>query len=168
MSPDLSGRCSDVDLTVDLLLRTVPPLPSPAHVIGVDVVDVGAMGRQLSGELGERFKARIFTAAEIEDCRGDHAKFASRWALKEAVAKAIGTGFRDGLRPQMIEIVKSPAGSIVVAPSRDDIEWPSSAHLWQWSVSAAHERNLAVAIAIALRTNFVQPSNEEASHEPNG
>jgi holo-[acyl-carrier protein] synthase len=167
VSPDLSGRWSDVDLTADLLLRSVPLLPSAAHVVGVDVVDVRVMGRQLSGELGQRFKARIFTAAEIEDCRGDHAKFASRWAAKEAVAKAIGTGFRDGLRPQMMEIVKSPAGSIVVAPSRNDIEWPLSAHLWQWAVSAAHERNLAIAIAIALRTNVVELSNEEASHEPN-
>ena len=167
MIPGISDRRSEVDVTVDLVLRSVPGLPSPAHVVGVDVVDVGVMSRQLDGELGERFMARIFTPAEIQDCRGDRAKFASRWAVKEAVAKAIGTGFRDKLRPQMIEVVKSPAGSILVAPSRDDIEWPFSAHLWQWSVSAAHERNLAVAIALALRTNFVELSSEEASNESN-
>lgn len=163
-----ADRRSEVDLTVDLILRSVPRLPSPAHVVGVDVVDVGVMGRQLDGELGERFMARIFTPGEIEDCRGDHAKFAGRWAAKEAVAKAIGTGFRDELRPQMIEVLKSSAGSIVVAPSRIGIEWPFSAHLWQWSVSAAHEGNLAVAIALALRTNFVElSSEEEASNESN-
>ena len=61
----------------------------------------------------------------------------------------------------MIEVVKSAAGSIVVAPSGDDIDWPLTAHLWQWSVSAAHERNLAVAVALALRTNFVELSSEE-------
>lgn len=167
MTPGISDQRSQVDLTLDLVLRSVPGLPSPAHVVGVDVVDIEVMSRQLDSGLGERFMARIFTPAEIEDCRGDHAKFASRWAVKEAVAKAVGTGFRDKLRPQMIEVVKSAAGSIVVSPSGNDIEWPLLAHRWQWSVSAAHERNLAVAIALALRTNFVELSSEEASDESN-
>jgi holo-[acyl-carrier protein] synthase len=131
-------------------------------VLGVDVVDIPTLKHQLRGDLGSRFEARVFTPKEIADCRGQVAKFASRWAIKEAVSKAIGTGFREGLRPSMIEVTKLPTGSVSVGPSRPDIQWPRGAHLWEWSISAAHEKDVAVAVAVAQTETRVGLTKEAA------
>jgi holo-[acyl-carrier protein] synthase len=120
--------------------------------VGIDVVEVAVLERQLSGVLGEEFKRRVFTVSEIEDCRGDAAKFATRWAVKEAVSKAIGTGFRVGLRPNMIEVIKASGGSIQAAPSAG-CRWPLEADTWSWAVSAAHESGIAVAVALSYQAN---------------
>jgi holo-[acyl-carrier protein] synthase len=117
--------------------------------LGVDVVDTDILARQLSSRIGAEFTHRIFTDTEIVDCRGMVPKFATRWAVKEAVSKAIGTGFRDGLTPKAIEVLTAPDGSIRVAPSRGQ-RWPLDASTWRWTVSAAHEGRVAVAVVIAL------------------
>lgn len=117
--------------------------------LGVDVVDIDVLARQLASPIGTEFKLRIFTATEVADCRNQAAKFATRWAVKEAVSKAIGTGFRAGLHPSAIEVATAPDGSITVAPATG-CRWPHGAEHWCWSVSAAHERNLAVAVVLAL------------------
>lgn len=117
--------------------------------LGVDVVDLDVLARQLSSRVGSAFRLRIFTEAEIADCRDQVAKFATRWAVKEAVSKAIGTGFRQGLSPGAIEVLKAPNGSIRVAPAVG-CTWPDGAADWTWTVSAAHERGVAVAVAIAF------------------
>lgn len=117
--------------------------------LGVDVVDIDVLARQMSSPIGSAFTLRIFTDAEIADCRDQVAKFATRWAVKEAVSKAIGTGFRQGLSPGAIEVLKAPNGSIRVAPTVG-WTWPDGAADWTWTVSAAHERGVAVAVVIAL------------------
>ncbi|OBB75916.1 hypothetical protein A5759_06640 [Mycobacterium sp. 852014-52144_SCH5372336] len=117
--------------------------------LGVDVVDIDILARQLSSRIGLTFTHRIFTDNEIDDCRNQVAKFATRWAIKEAVSKAIGTGFRGGFRPKAIEVLTAADGSIQVAPSPGQT-WPHDADQWRWVVSAAHESNVAVAVAVAL------------------
>lgn len=117
--------------------------------LGVDVVEIDILARQLTSALGDRFKQRIFTEQEIVDCKDQARKFATRWAIKEAVSKAIGTGFRQGLNPKAIEVLTAADGAIHVTPSHGQT-WPYGAEGWKWSVSAAHEGNLAVAAAIAL------------------
>jgi holo-[acyl-carrier protein] synthase len=117
--------------------------------VGVDVVDIDVLGRQLAGRHGTAFKNRVFTTREIDDCRDQVAKFATRWALKEAVSKAIGTGFREGLTADSIEVLTAPDGAIRVAAS-PGATWPRNAHQWTWTVSAAHESEMAVAVAVAV------------------
>lgn len=117
--------------------------------LGVDVVEIDVLARQLTSRVGDRFKQRIFTEQEIVDCKEQARKFATRWAVKEAVSKAIGTGFRLGLNPNAIEVLTAADGAIHVRPSHGQT-WPHGAEGWKWSVSAAHEGNLAVAVAIAL------------------
>jgi hypothetical protein len=53
-------------------------------------------------------------------------RLAARWAAKEAVAKAIGTGFR-GLRPRQIEIVHHPWGEPTVDQLSATDPWPDGA-----------------------------------------
>jgi holo-[acyl-carrier protein] synthase len=116
--------------------------------VGIDAVDVRRLNRQLSGTAGRRFVEKMFTASEIADCRGLPERFAARWAVKEAVAKAIGTGFRD-LQPNMVEVVKSETGQPSVRPATT-ASWPASAERWTWAISMAHDGDAAIAIAIAL------------------
>jgi holo-[acyl-carrier protein] synthase len=80
--------------------------------IGIDLVEVERI-RLLLGRHGERFKARTFTEEEIRYCDGcaDPAMhYAARFAAKEAGAKALGTGFAEGVSWMDIEVVRNAAG----------------------------------------------------------
>ncbi len=73
---------------------------------GVDVIEIARIERVL-GERGDRFERRVFSPAEIEDCRRTRrpaAHYAIRFAAKEAVMKAVGTGWAHGVRWVDIEI----------------------------------------------------------------
>ena len=79
---------------------------------GVDVIEIARIERALSRS-GERFARRVFAHSEISDCRsrrraGPH--FAVRFAAKEAVMKALGTGWAEGVRWVDIETVTEPGG----------------------------------------------------------
>lgn len=128
--------------------------------VGVDVVDVQALERQISSDLGPAFLRAVFTASEAVDCRESADRYATRWAAKEAVAKAIGTGFRTGLRPIDIEIVTLQTGAIKVRSCGQ--HWPYHAEGWQWAVSASHEAGMAAAVAIAVTAS----TEEEFSCDP--
>ncbi len=70
------------------------------HGIGSDLIRVSRLAAVLQRH-GDRFAARILAAEEQRDYAStpDRAAFlAKRWAAKEAAAKALGTGIRDGLR----------------------------------------------------------------------
>jgi holo-[acyl-carrier protein] synthase len=76
--------------------------------LGTDLVAVDRIRRAL-GRHGERFLERVLTAGERAVCqqRPDPALFvASRFAAKEAGAKALGTGFQDGVRLTDLEVVR--------------------------------------------------------------
>ena len=135
---------------VESLLSTVPISLRGAVRIGVDIVNIGDLESQLAGRFGFEFQERVFTADEVRASRGVSQKLATRWAVKEAVAKAVGTGFRLGLRPGHIEIVTEQTGSIRVRRTSGAPSWPDAADEWDWTVSATHESGLAMAIALAV------------------
>jgi holo-[acyl-carrier protein] synthase len=79
---------------------------------GVDVVEIGRIERALA-RAGERFAARVFTPAELADCRRHRAParhFALRFAAKEAAMKALGTGWGGGVGWHDVEVVRDAAG----------------------------------------------------------
>ncbi|WP_233252258.1 holo-ACP synthase [Saccharospirillum sp. MSK14-1] len=81
--------------------------------IGTDIVDIERIQAVLERQ-GERFVRRILTAAEQAEYqrRGEPVKFlANRFAGKEAVAKALGTGIADGVTFQHIEILPGKRGA---------------------------------------------------------
>ena len=80
---------------------------------GIDVIEINRVESALRRS-GERFERRVFACSEIDDCRsrrraGLH--FAVRFAVKEAVMKALGTGWAGGVRWVDIETVSDPSGS---------------------------------------------------------
>ena len=67
---------------------------------GVDVIEIARIERVLE-DRGDRFERRVFTQAEIDACRGTGrpaSHYAVRFAAKEAVMKAVGTGWAHGVR----------------------------------------------------------------------
>lgn len=80
--------------------------------IGTDIVEVYRLERATKRH-GHAFLARVFTPAEIEYCEGRLRRFesyAARFAAKEALLKALGTGAREGISWQHIEVVPNPRG----------------------------------------------------------
>jgi holo-[acyl-carrier protein] synthase len=115
--------------------------------VGVDGVSIGRFSRQLERGEDSPFVRSVFTSAERAYCASLPERYAVRWAAKEAVAKAIGTGFR-GLRPGDIEIVRHPDGRAEVAATQGSI-WPHQAHSWAWALTMCHEGDAAVAVAVS-------------------
>ncbi len=81
--------------------------------IGVDVVDVERM-RSILAEQGAIFIDRVFTETEIAYCRekqNPEQHFAARFAAKEAVSKAMQTGWSGIFRWKDVEVVNEPSGA---------------------------------------------------------
>ena len=80
--------------------------------LGSDLIDIRRIENTLS-KFGDRFKKRIFTENEIK--KGERRKesaacYAKRFAAKEAAAKALGTGFRNGVFWRDLEVTNLPSG----------------------------------------------------------
>ena len=80
--------------------------------VGTDLVDIRRIERTLV-RFGDRFRARVF--AEVEQARAERspnpaAAYAKRYAAKEACAKALGTGFRQGVFWRDIRVGNGAAG----------------------------------------------------------
>ena len=80
--------------------------------IGIDIVDLDRIQRMIDRH-GLKFLNRTFTEAEIAYCQGRKKPaqhFAGRFAAKEAVFKAFGTGWREGMGWKEIEVQVDPLG----------------------------------------------------------
>ena len=79
---------------------------------GIDVLEISRMEAALARR-GARFENRVFTPKEIEACRGRPAaaaQFAVRFAAKEALMKAVGTGWAYGVTWRDIESLAPKGG----------------------------------------------------------
>src|SRR5213083_2866213 len=80
--------------------------------MGVDIAEVGRIQAAIKRH-GEVFLRRVYTAKEREYCerfKNRAERYAARFAAKEAGMKALGTGWRRGIRWQDIEVVRLPGG----------------------------------------------------------
>jgi len=83
--------------------------------IGVDLVEVARIARVLERH-GDRFLRRIYTPLELEKVHGRREQYlAARFAAKEAVFKALGTGWGAGVRWVDVEVDNLPTGQPVLA-----------------------------------------------------
>jgi holo-[acyl-carrier protein] synthase len=100
--PRRTMACPTVNLGVDLMIVGT----------GVDLAEVPRI-RAAIERYGRRFVERIYTPAEIayvERKANRYERFAARFAAKEAGMKAIGTGWRRGVRWQDFEVTNLPSG----------------------------------------------------------
>lgn len=80
--------------------------------LGIDIAEVDRM-RAAIERRGEALVERVFTPAEIAYCRkhrDPYERFAGRFAAKEAAMKALGTGWRRGIRWLDIEVTRQARG----------------------------------------------------------
>lgn len=81
--------------------------------LGVDLVRISRLAAVLQ-RYGDRFKKRVFTAAEIAYCEAQRQpanNYALRFAAKEAMSKALGVGLRqNGIRWREVEVVPTALG----------------------------------------------------------
>ena len=79
---------------------------------GTDITEVPRVAKAIA-RFGERFIERIYTPREIAYCKSKKnavERFAARFAAKEAAMKAIGTGQRQGVTWQSVEVGREPGG----------------------------------------------------------
>ncbi|RNA64166.1 holo-[acyl-carrier-protein] synthase [Prosthecochloris sp. ZM_2] len=114
--------------------------------VGVDIVDVTRI-RSSYERYGEKFLRRVLTDREIEACRekGDMlASVAARFAAKEAVSKALGTGLSRGFSWKSVEILNESSGRPVVHVLDSSLGVQSSA----FRISLSHDGPFAVAFVM--------------------
>lgn len=122
--------------------------------IGIDVVEVARIAAAIQRH-GEPFLARLFTPAEREYCEARHIPalpYAARFAAKEAVAKALGTGIGEHAGWLDLEIVHGPANApkLVLRGAAKAFALAHGITDIQISLTHAHHYAAANAIAIAI------------------
>lgn len=117
--------------------------------IGVDIIEIKRIKRACGRK---RFLERFFTPAELEGiCKNNsdvfYRRLAGKFAAKEAVAKALGTGFRY-FRWREIEILNDPRGKPFAVLSGRAKEVLESGGFSSILITISHAREYAVAFAV--------------------
>ncbi|GMQ99468.1 MAG: holo-ACP synthase [Zetaproteobacteria bacterium] len=119
--------------------------------IGVDRIGIARIESSLE-RFGDRFIRRIYTPGEIRQARskGNLARrLAMLFAAKEAVAKALATGFRQGVAPIHIETIHQPSGKPEIHLYHGAKAVASRLNVSAIHVSLTDDDRVAVAFAIA-------------------
>ena len=98
---------------------------------------------------GQRFADRFFTPAEQQVCAGDPRRLAGRFAVKEAVAKALGTGIGD-IRWIDVEIVNDTRGRPELILHDNAGKLAAALCLDTWSISMSHTDEYAIGFAVGM------------------
>ena len=123
----------------------------PIIGIGVDIVETARIA-DLLGNHPERFLERCFSPGEQEDSKSSKRQLehlAARFAAKEAVLKALGTGWAQGIGWTDIEVVKESSGKPTLKISGRAQEIADKLGIVSWHVSLSHISTHAVASVVA-------------------
>jgi holo-[acyl-carrier protein] synthase len=132
--------------------------------IGVDIIEIDRIKKACGRK---NFINRFFTLKELEDIKGKksfYTHLAGKYAAKEAVVKALGTGFRN-MKWKDVEILNQASGKPVVALSGKAREIFKLKNFNGILVSISHYKEYAIAFAVALggeADESSQPFNYEA------
>jgi len=116
--------------------------------IGTDIIEIDRFKRD-GKPLGERFMERCFTEEEREHLASRRPEnIAGYFAAKEAIAKALGTGFT-GFSPSAIEIKHNEGGKPEAVLHDKAAQIAQSAAITQIHISISHNKSHATAMAVA-------------------
>ena len=121
---------------------------------GIDVINLPTF-EQIAGDVDTDFIERCFTALEKSQFVGAHDQLehlAGRFAAKEAIAKALGTGFDGEVSPLNIEIRNQASGVPEVQLTGGAARAATRIGAESWLLSIAHMRPTVIASAIGLGT----------------
>ena len=115
--------------------------------VGIDLVEVKRI-QKAAERSGERFLKRIFTERERAYCQkkgNEYGSLAARFAAKEAVFKALGTGWSMGAKWTDIEVINDALGKPEVVLHGKIKELVGTKHV---AISLTHTREYAQAVAV--------------------
>jgi holo-[acyl-carrier protein] synthase len=120
--------------------------------IGTDITECLRIARMIERH-GELFIERVYTPEEIKYCQNRKQAtqhFTGRWAAKEAILKAIGTGWRKGISWRDMEIRNEPGGKPTVGIRGGVKDVVEQLGITDIHVTISHCRSHATATAIAV------------------
>lgn len=119
---------------------------------GIDAVEVERIAAMLR-EHPTQFAERCFTPHERTYAESGGQlraqRFAARFACKEAVMKALGTGWTGGVSWQDIEVLREPSGQPRIQLTGSSAQRAAELRIARWFVSITHTQTLAIASVIA-------------------
>lgn len=120
---------------------------------GIDLVEIERIER-MRIDHGSTFLDRCFTEGEqayAESAPRVRAeRYAARFAAKEAVLKAFGTGLREGIAWTDMDIVRNDLGAPSIVLTGEAAEFATSLGITAWRISISHTAELAMASVIAI------------------
>jgi len=117
------------------------------YAVGIDIVELERVAAALERH-GQRFIDRIYTPIEAAICRGRPQELAARFAAKEAVMKALGTGAR-GVAWREIEVLLNRRGKPLVYLHGHARQRANEIGLDGLDLSMSHSRQHAIAFVVA-------------------
>ncbi|MCP4067557.1 MAG: holo-[acyl-carrier-protein] synthase [Phycisphaeraceae bacterium] len=122
---------------------------------GIDLVEIDRIER-MRVDHGPTFLDRCFTAGEqayAESAPRVRAeRYAARFAAKEAILKAFGTGLREGIAWTDMDVVRNDLGAPSIILSGEAAEFAATLGITSWMISISHTAELAMASVIAVGT----------------
>ena len=133
------------------------------HIIGLgtDIIECERIGRMLK-QHGERFTNHVFTESEFRYCSGRkiaEQHFAGRWAAKEAVLKALGTGWAVGITWTDVEVVIQAGGKPNIRLHRGAAQKATELGIAEVLISISHCKSYATATALAVAVTMEHPES---------
>ena len=129
--------------------------------LGVDIVEIARMQGIL--ERNPKFATQVFSPEECAYCdakANPAAHYALRFAAKEAVVKALGTGFAEGIWVRDIEVERMRSGRPAVKLSGRALEVAEAQGVRDLSLSMSYTHTDAVACAMAITESSVSASEK--------
>jgi holo-[acyl-carrier protein] synthase len=114
--------------------------------VGVDIIEIERVGQAIS-RWGERFLNKVYTDAELAFCRGRLPELAVRFAGKEAISKALGTGL-NGVSWREMEVLADRRGKPLVTLHGRAAARASELGLTEFAISLSHSQDYAVAMVV--------------------
>ena len=135
--------------------------------IGVDIVDINRMERIL--ERTPAFATRVFTDEERAYCDATPrpaAHYACRFAAREAVLKALGTGFSQGIGRKDVSVARDQSGRPVAVLAGRAAEVAAEQGVVEMAISLSFTADLAIANAMAIPAEArPQPKEDKESEK---
>ncbi|MDO8617069.1 MAG: holo-ACP synthase [Dehalococcoidia bacterium] len=131
------------------------------NAVGVDIIEIERVERALARH-GRRFLGRVYTPLEAAFCKGRVSELAVRFAAKEAVMKALGTGAH-GVAWREIEVLPNHRGKPLVYLHGRAQKRAQRIGLEALDISLSHSREYAVAFVVG-RSQDLEADREAWRH----
>jgi holo-[acyl-carrier protein] synthase len=120
----------------------------PTLRTGIDLIEIARL-ETIQPLIFERFLARVYTPRELAEARQSLPTLAGKFAAKEAVAKALGSGIGQ-VHWQDIEILHGAQGEPTLSLHGAALALAGQLELTTWSISISHSQAYAVAMVVAM------------------